>query len=445
MNRKGRRSIPDRGVLEYVPEPMHHIQSRLSVDEASHTSILSKSWLHAWSTIPNLRFHVPKEQEEKERKHMKLVDVEHTLKSYLDNNIPIESFELSISIENQESASLAEKWIRRVSTKRENDLQAQRITLDEGSTGLEIIHVPNLHVMGCNVRMNRMSRRFGPLIKDHSISLGSSITDLTLGGGMIRDNGSLDMIIKLGLPFLESLTLDMDYWMLGSFRFTCASIKQFSLLSCPCTLGDVVYVTAPKLLFFSFYGNTMPSLLFPDSTLEQIDFRLGLDIDRVDASFFLKMREALMLSSKSSKLHKTTFNHDRPLPLEIDIDDLRTRQPFPPATNLQKLSFETIGDDCLWECSLFFQAFFEICHLKQVTSWPVTMLKDKNHFCELMLQVLEKNSSKITTTTYWPRYLKNVQIERPGHNPKWETLSVSHTSFLQGPTPKHLPFKFILN
>nr|KAJ0212738.1 hypothetical protein LSAT_V11C400197400 [Lactuca sativa] len=73
----------------------------------------------------------------------------------------------------------------------------------------------------------------------------------------------------------------MDCWMLGSFHFTCASIKRFSLLSCPCMLVDVVHVTAPKLLFFSFYGETMHSLLFPHSIMEQIDFCLGLNIDRV--------------------------------------------------------------------------------------------------------------------------------------------------------------------
>ena len=148
-----------------------------------------------------------------------------------------------------------------------------------------------------------------------------------------------------------------------------------------------------------------------------------------------------MLSSKCSRLHIKTINHHRPLPLEIDIDDLRRRLPFPPATNLQKLLFKNTGDECLWECSPFFQAFFEICCPEQVTAWPDTMLKDKNHFCKLMLQVLEKKNSK----TYWPRYLKDVQIEPPDHNPKWETLSDSHTSFLQGPTHKHLHFKFILN
>ncbi|CAH1422292.1 unnamed protein product [Lactuca virosa] len=539
MNQKARRCSPR---LEDVPELMHRIQSRLSLREAACTSVLSKSWLHAWSTIPNLRFHI---QVERKRK-MQLVDVERTLIRYFDDNIPFQRFELDIDIENQEAASLTEKWIRSVATKtclkelslticpsgaslhlpaeilsgknltkitvsaarcpnsavwmtttrhpkcvslRELHLSCVRIseellhaifsscsllkkielilcskglktikvenlpclshlqivTSDRGSTAFEINHVQNLRFFGCNVRiMNRLDKRRGPLINSHSISLGSSVTDLTLGGVMIRDNASLDMIIKLGLPFLKSLTLDMACWALGSFHFTSTSIKRFSMLGCPSTLVDVVHVTAPKLLFFSFTGQIIPSLLFPYSNLEQIEFRMGLYIDDLDAYFFLKMREVFMLSRKC-KVIITTFNHNLPLPLEINIDDLRTRLLFPPAINVQQLLFKTIGDECMWERSPFFDAFFEICHPDHISVWPDSMLKHNNHFCKFMLrEVMERNKNKTAaTTSYWPSYLKNVQIKQP-HNQKWETLTDSHTSFLEGPTPEHLPVEFML-
>ncbi|GJW29378.1 ribonuclease H-like domain-containing protein, partial [Tanacetum coccineum] len=41
--------------LEDFPELMHCIQSLLPIEEAARTSILSKSWLYAWSTNPTLR------------------------------------------------------------------------------------------------------------------------------------------------------------------------------------------------------------------------------------------------------------------------------------------------------------------------------------------------------------------------------------------------------
>ncbi|CAH1438806.1 unnamed protein product [Lactuca virosa] len=97
--------------VEDVPVLMQHIQSRLSINEAARTSVLSKSSLHAWSTIPNLRFDVQR------GKHLKLVDVDRTLIRYHRDNIPIETFDLMIDIANQESTSHAEKWIRLVGTK----------------------------------------------------------------------------------------------------------------------------------------------------------------------------------------------------------------------------------------------------------------------------------------------------------------------------------------
>lgn len=252
------------------------------------------------------------------------------------------------------------------------------------------------------------------------------------------------MIIKRGLHFLESLNLDMSCWSLGSFQFTCASIKRFSLRGCQCKLLDVVHVNAPKLCFIKFSGQTVPSLLFPDSsTLDEIEFWLSPSVDRVDASFFLKMREALMLLRKCI-VDIRIGNFDRKLPLEIDIDDLRTRLLFPPAMNVQQLLFQTTWDECLWERSLFYDAFFEICYPDLVSACPDEMLIHKNHFCKLMLrEVLEKNKNNTTTTSYWPRYLKNVQLQRP-HHQEWETLTDSHTSFLDGPTPEHVPVKFLL-
>ncbi|KAI3509126.1 hypothetical protein L1887_24152 [Cichorium endivia] len=370
--------------VEDVPELLQHIQSRLPLTEAVRTSVLSKSWLHAWSTIPTLTFLV---RAERFGKSMKLVDVDRTLIRYLRDNIPIETFNLVIDFENQESASLAEKWIRPVATTtclKEfaltvrvyaasftvpdeillvgggkkypvwmttsqhpviNCVSLQELHLDgvciseevlhdilsscrmlvkivlleSYSTALEVSDVPNLGVFSYDLHSLRL-----PLIpfNGHSISLGSSrVTQLMLGG-MILDNVCLDTI-KMGFPFLESLTIGMRSWMLESFHFTCASIKRLSLLSCPDTLIDV-QVHAPNLLVFEFDGGTLPSLLFPASSLQVIRVSLLLHLP-VDANFFLKMREALTLSRKCH-LNITTLNYKPPL--DIDIDDLRTRLPF---------------------------------------------------------------------------------------------------------------------
>ncbi|KAL7602521.1 hypothetical protein Lser_V15G22173 [Lactuca serriola] len=475
-------------VLEDVPELMQNIQSRLPVKAAVRTSMLSKSWLHAWSTIPTLKFHVLKKQKTKQ---LKLVYFDDTLIRYLRDNIPIQRFDLNIRDESQKHASLVEKWIRCVASKtclkelsltinfysfnlpeeilscenltkislsgywkpclifqgppiikcvflRELKLSSVRIrqelldnilsscrllvkielkhssqdlktikvkslpclneleivTKDKGIPSLEISNVPNLCFFSCNLIDIRMH---GALFnKAHSISLGSSVTELSLGGqGLVRDDASLD-IIKSGLPFLESLTLTMTCWTLQSFHFTCASIKRFSLWDCPNRLINI-QVNAPKLLSFRLHGYTMPSLSFPVSnTLEDITFELCVNAS-FGASFFLKMREALELSL-SSKYHVYIKSHTPLLPFDMDVlDDLKASLHFPPATNVETLSFVTTLDECLWEeNSPFFDAFFEICHPKLVSAKL------------LLREVLERNTTR--TMANWRHYLKNFQI-----------------------------------
>ncbi|CAH1421373.1 unnamed protein product [Lactuca virosa] len=432
--------------VEDVPELMHRIQLWLPIEEAARTCVLSKSWLHAWSTIPTLRFYVLNTRKRK-TKSMKLVEVERTLIRYLRDGIPIQLFELVIDIENQESASHAEKWIRSVSTKTclkkiflsifpssvcalftlpdeillGENLTTLRVLASRGtvsvrshhpvikcvslrelhldgvciseetlnlilsscsllvkielpniysdscegfktikvinlpflyalsigldgwqSTSLEIRDVPNLGVF--SYQLFHSARLWDPHplpfnANAHSISLGSNVTQLMLGG-VIADNAGLDMI-KSGFPSLEGLTLHLTSWILGSFHFTCASIKRLSLQSCPESLIDV-QVHAPKLLFFDFGGDMLPSLLFPDSSLWHIDLSLALHLP-VDANFFLKMREALTLSRNCDLRIIITENNSK-LPFNIDIEDLRRRLLFPPATNVQELEFETVEE-----------------------------------------------------------------------------------------------------
>nr|GFA84715.1 hypothetical protein [Tanacetum cinerariifolium] len=104
--------------LEDIPELIHRIQSLLPAKEAASTCILSKSWLHAWSTIPTLRF-TPQFQkfvtDEQKIKYQKMIY--HTLQRYHRDNISVESLDLELHIQNQESAFAAEKWIQHIVSK----------------------------------------------------------------------------------------------------------------------------------------------------------------------------------------------------------------------------------------------------------------------------------------------------------------------------------------
>ncbi|CAH1421370.1 unnamed protein product [Lactuca virosa] len=144
--------------------------------------------------------------------------------------------------------------------------------------------------------------------------------------------------------------------------------------------------------------DTLPSLLFPDSSLWYIKLLLSLNLP-VDADFFLKMREALTLSQKCD-LRITTRNNSK-LPFDIDIEDLRTRLLFPPTTNVQTFEFQTVEDECLLDRSPFFDALFKICHPKHVYAKRDMMDEYNNHFCSL--------SEMTTGTTFWSHHLKAPQ------------------------------------
>ncbi|KAL6502697.1 hypothetical protein OROHE_024350 [Orobanche hederae] len=489
--------------VEDVAELMQHIQSRMLVTEAACTSLLSKSWLHAWSTTPFLRFRVHNEKYAKSMEYM-----DRTLIRYHRDNIPIETFQLLMDIKNQESASHAENWIKSVVTKpclKELSLSfylhaplftlpdeilssqnlmkirvssqlryhpvcmsvttrlvkcvsLQELHLDRVRISEEELHdilssctlLVKIKLLRCcngfkTIKVKNLHRLYDLTISEEddedapsssaleishlpfntsSISIGCSMTELTLGGyGMVTDNASLEMIGSR-FPFLESLTLgDMTSWKSKRFRFTCASIKRLSLHWCQSmrTLLTNVKVHAPKLTFFSFDGDHLPSLLFPVSTLEQMIFSLKLD-NRIDAHFYLKMREALTLSRKCDIYISAPCKPMQP----VDIDDLRTRLTLPPAMNVHKLQFGTIWDECMWERSPFFDALFEIFHPKYVYAEVDMRVKYTNHFCRVMLrEVLEKQTK--TTALYWAHYLEHVRIRKSRHQ-KWEALTDSHKS-----------------
>ncbi|GJV91698.1 F-box protein-like protein [Tanacetum coccineum] len=111
--KKKRRLICTSWPLDDFPELMHRILSSLPAKEAARTCVLSKSWLHAWSTIPNIRF--PFKFILPQNKYNQFM--ERSLLRYESNNVPIETFDLGITISDHGSASLAENWIRHVSSK----------------------------------------------------------------------------------------------------------------------------------------------------------------------------------------------------------------------------------------------------------------------------------------------------------------------------------------
>ncbi|KAL4584851.1 hypothetical protein LXL04_009461 [Taraxacum kok-saghyz] len=491
--------------LEDIPVLIHRIQLRLPVKEAARTSILSKSWSHAWSTIPILKFHQAAQSLTKEQKTEHLESVDRTLIRYLRDNIPIKRIFLKIDIKNKNSV---DKWIQRLTTTITYPYKFSLIIVISGSTSLpdeilsgkniinlnvsssfskipsllktahpvincvslrklqlkcvqvneKVLHdilstcslLVGIEVLYCkglnNIKVKNLHRlrdltvvlyepnlyRLGidsktleiddvpnlGFFKCRGIPLSFNdysfrVTGLGLGDHLGMDYTYLDMIV-LKFPLLRNLTLYLRSWISESFHFTCASMTTLSLMRCPKSLISV-QINAPKLVYFWFEGTTMPSLVFPavvnNSLLKRIQVEMSLS-HPVDASFFLKMSQALALSIKC-EIEITAMNMSVILPpFDIDIENLRKKVMYP-AMNVQKLSFKTNGDEGMWDHSPFFDALFSICHPKCVVAIPDEKYKHHNHFLKLMESKVVKKKKKRKDMEYlnWPYYLKSFEIK----------------------------------
>ncbi|KAL7603367.1 hypothetical protein Lser_V15G17329 [Lactuca serriola] len=372
--------------LEDIPEVIHNIQSRLPVKEAARTSILSKSWLHAWSTIPILRFReaVTSLTEEQETEHVKVID--HTLIRYLHDNIPIQSINLKINIENQDSASLAEKWIRPVASK--SSLYELSLTFVVASASftlpdnilsvliiLSLVKIKLLHCKGFNT------------IKVKNLSYLYTLR-------IISDEGNTTFLEINHVPNLRKCSFDL--------RFQSPPANPLPFNAHSLSLGSnltqlYLRVDMPRFVFFPATDN---------SRIRQIVLALSLS-NPLQVSFFVKMRKAFKLAMKCDIKIKTKNISVINLPFDNNVN-LRKMVGFP-AKNVQQLSFFTIGDEGLWERSQIFDAFFTICHPKKVV---VTV--DNNHFFKVMLsEVIEKkkNTKEVREDLHWCDYLKDFEIE----------------------------------
>ncbi|GKA64320.1 hypothetical protein Tco_0763926 [Tanacetum coccineum] len=232
------------------------------------------------------------------------------------------------------------------------------------------------------------------------------------------DYDGLCNIINTKFPILESLTLDIMRCRVRSLDIRSNSLQRLKISLCQ-SMSITVEVHAPRLVSFRYKGFGLPSLLFPTIVPEQIELYLVVNY-HIDHLFFLKLREYLNLSSKFNIVIRS---FEDAVLVPFIIDDVRTRVLFP-ATNVEKLSFETCQDDGLVENSvLLFDALFSICQPLYVEAHLQMRLKAADYFLKLI-------DMGVTDNKYgnWPD-LKCCEI-RNGLEGEWETLTSSSLSLL---------------
>ncbi|GJW04215.1 F-box protein-like protein [Tanacetum coccineum] len=436
--------------LEDVPELIHHIQALLPAKDAARTCVLSKSWLHTWSTIPTLRFCQSTKSAIRVEKFIKRVASKSSLKELcLTVADDVASFTLPgeiFSSENLNTLSLKldfslhmERPLKknyplhissnplivcvnlRVLELLDVHLSHEEVLHNLLSTckllekinlrlpeGLDKIKVNNLLYLQelkiapssdydeASLEIYDVSHLFSLLYETsrrnsmpelYIIDSIGSLRDIHLRGVTIDYDG-LCNIINTKFPNLESLTLNIMPCRVRSLDIRSNWLQRLKIILSP-SMSITVQVYAPRLLYFEYRGFGMPSLLFPTIAPGKIELTLVVN-KPIDQLFFLKLREYLNLSSKFNILIRS-FEDDVLVP--FNIDDVRTTVLFS-ATNIEKLSFETCRDDGLVENSvLLFDALFSICQPLYVEAHLHMRLKAADYFLKLIDMGVMKNKS----------------------------------------------------
>ncbi|GJZ26764.1 putative F-box/LRR-repeat protein isoform X2 [Tanacetum coccineum] len=198
--------------LEDVPELIHHIQALLPPKDAARTCVLSKSWLHAWSTIPTLRFCQSSKSLTKQQERRYLRMIRRNIRRYHRDNIPVMTCDIHFGIRKPKSATLAEKFIKRVASKSSLKELCLRVVDDAASFTLpdEIFSSENSNML--NLKIDFSLHTVFPL-KNYSLHISSN-----------------PLIVCVNLRVLELLDVRVSHEeVLHNLLSTCKLLEKINL------------------------------------------------------------------------------------------------------------------------------------------------------------------------------------------------------------------------
>ncbi|GJY15487.1 F-box protein-like protein [Tanacetum coccineum] len=250
--------------LEDVPELIHHIQALLPAKDAARTCVLSKSWLHAWSTIPTIRFCQSSKSLTKQQESRYLRLIRRTIRRYDRDNIPVITCDIHFGIRKPKSATRAEKFIKRVASK--SSLKELCLTLvddDVASFTLpdEIFSNENLNTLSIK---HDYSLHIGrPLKKNYPLHISSN-----------------PLIVCVNLRVLELLDVHLSHEEVNNLLY----LQELKIApGSDYDEASLEIYDVPRLCSLSYETsriNSMPELSIKDSigSLREIHFN-GVTID----------------------------------------------------------------------------------------------------------------------------------------------------------------------
>ncbi|WMV47119.1 hypothetical protein MTR67_040504 [Solanum verrucosum] len=375
-------------MADLLPECLiQKILCLISFKEATKMSILSKTWLQAWSTLPNLEFFVNCWRGWEA--HINIVDT--TMERYVKRKIPIQKFELSeIFADSPQLFPLIDKWLL--------------IALQNGVKQL-VLHftaypAPILTIL--------TAKSLSELVLH-----GCALMPVSLSSGVVSCNS----LRKISLSYV---TLDEN--MLQTLLNSCPFIVSFILEYCSGLTMKLIKIKsdslkvlkihqycgiweidAPDLVSLDYTGNEIPELniVRESSQLENSKIILHC-ISRLNTAWFCKLRKFLSNSSSWSEVSLCLFKCD-----EINMTDLQMDH-IGSSGGVDVLNLNMLLMDEIIECPTFVDALLWSCHPGRLNLISID-IETVTRFIDRLMYMKNLSHSTSHASTPWNSQLKDVK------------------------------------
>ncbi|XP_025888781.2 FBD-associated F-box protein At5g38590-like [Solanum lycopersicum] len=317
---------------------IHKILCFLSFKEATRMSILSKTWLQAWSNLPNLDFTIDYLKDN----DMKIVD--DIMRRYWDGKIPIQKFELSVEtfIENSHEVLLVpmiDKWLG--------------VVLRNGVKHLTISSYPLFifAILAVN-SVRKLVLEYCTLLPSVVVVNCNSLRKLSLSY-LTCDENMLQTLLS-SCPLIESFTFDCCWGLetMNTQKIKSVSLKFLKIQNC----GGIWEIDAPNLVSLKYAWKDIPQIkIVSESTqlkYSRIVFKLS-ESDNVYAAWFCKLRKFLSNSISWSEVRTVSYRAS-----DINIQNLQVdHNDSNPHVNVLDVTIiwnnresSTFVDALVWSC-----------------------------------------------------------------------------------------------
>ncbi|KAG5587546.1 hypothetical protein H5410_047980 [Solanum commersonii] len=349
----------------------------LSYTEATRMRILSKTWLQAWSTLPNLDFTINCWEGNTMSDYSQLVDT--IMERYRKGKIPIERFELLENINDSHKDfyfPLIDKWLDIALQNGVKDLFLEFtsyptpiLTILAGKSLRELV------LCYCTLM---------PVSLSSGVVNCNSLKKISLSHVTLDENtfdtlfNSCPLIVSFILEYCSGMTLR---------KIKSDSLKVLKIHH----LYGIEEIDAPNLVSLDYMGNQIPELKMARESSQLEHSKITLLCRSSNAAWFCKLKKLLSNSSSSSKVTLQFFNCT-----EISMTDLQMDH-IGSIPRLDVLDVYCL--DQTMECPTFVDALLWSCHprkLKLVSNIIGTI----THFIDrLPLQLRNLHDEPIKSTS----------------------------------------------